>query len=263
MELGLDGRTAVVLASTAGLGRAVAQALLREGARVAVSGRDPARLADTRRELEARYSDRVLGAALDVRDARAMNEHLDAVRSAFGPIDILVWNSGGPPAATASEIGEAELEAAYRTLLEAAVRTIRNVLPSMRARKFGRILAMTSVAVRQPILTLALSNTMRSGLTAYLKSLSLEVARDGVLVNSICTGMFDTERLRALLEARASAVGRTLDEERALTCSEIPLGRLGRPEEFGDFVAFLASERASYLTGAALPIDGGASRSLL
>lgn len=253
MDLGLSDKVAVILASTAGLGRAVADSLLAEGARVAISGRDADRLDAALEQLGPHYGDRVLGKSFDVANSTALIDHIETVEQKLGPIDILVWNSGGPPRLTASRVTCDVLQDSYRLLLEAAIVAIRAVLPSMRARGFGRIIAMTSIAVRQPIVSLALSNTMRSGLTAFLKSLSLEVAADGVLVNSICTGLFDTARLRALA---------THDGLQSMV-DDVPLGRLGRPEEFGDFVAFLASERASYITGAALPIDGGLMKALL
>ena len=150
-----------------------------------------------------------------------------------------------------------------RDSLKSAVRAVLAVLPWMREQRFGRILALTSLAVRQPVANLVYSNVQRSGLTAFLKTLSNEVARDGVLVNSVCTGLFDTERLQSLFESRARASGRTAAEERELAAAALPIGRIGDPAEFGDLVAFLASERASYVNGVALPVDGGASSSLL
>ena len=263
MDLGLADRSAVVLASTSGLGLAVAQALLAEGARVAISGREPARLARVGERLSAEHPDRVLARALDVTDGPALTYHLEEARDRFGAVDILVTNSGGPPPGNAAETSEEDLDRAYQLLLKSAVRAIRVVLPWMRARKYGRILAMTSSSVRQPIAGLALSNSLRAGLTGWLKTLAGEVARDGVLVNSICTGMFDTERLQELFAVRAKKNARTPAQERALLEGEIPVGRIGRPEEFGALVAFLASERASFITGCAVSIDGGAGRALL
>jgi 3-oxoacyl-[acyl-carrier protein] reductase len=263
VDLGLSHHAAVVLASTDGLGLAAARALLAEGARVAIGGRDPGRLERALAELSELHGERVFGEQLDVTDAAGLEGHLERAREHFGSLQVLVTNAGGPPASPAADVDEAALEAAFELTLKSAVRAVRKVLPWMRAQGYGRIIAMTSSSVRQPIPGLALSNTLRAGLTGWLKTLSREVAAEGVLVNSICTGMFETERLRELIRTRAAASGRSIDAERAALVAEIPVGRLGRVEEFGDLVAFLASERASFLNGVALPCDGGASRALL
>ena len=263
MDLGLKDRVAVVLASTGGLGYATARALCGEGARVAISGRDGARLEKASSALAHEHGERVWGEQLDVGDAGALTRHLEATVERWGPIDVLVTNAGGPPPGTALEVEDEGLERAFDLTMRSAIHATRTVLPSMRERKWGRIIGLTSIAVRQPISTLAYSNIMRSGLTAYFKSLAGEVARDGVLVNTVCTGLFATDRLEELFELRARRSGRTLDEERAQAVKDIPQGRLGDPQEFGEFVAFLASERCSYLNGVALAYDGGANTALL
>jgi len=263
MDLGLDSKIAVVLASSSGLGRACAAALAGEGARVAISGRDAARLSRAEAELNRAHPGQIFAERLDLAVPGRIEAHLQGVRERWGTVHVLVTNAGGPPPGRASDTSDDELARAFELTLGSAVRAIRVVLPWMRAQRWGRILALTSVSVRQPLPGLALSNSMRAGLTGYLKTLAGEVAADGVLVNSICTGMFATDRLRELFEHRARESGRSVEEERDLAEREIPLRRLGRPEEFGDFVAFLASERASFMCGAALPLDGGASRSLL
>lgn len=262
MDLGLQDKVAVVLASTAGLGLASARALASEGARVAISGRDEKRLWEAHSQLEHEFPGRVIGERLDVVDSAAMQAHISRIRDRWGAVDVLVTNAGGPKPAAAAELGDDDLRAAFELTMRSTIAAIRCVLPAMRAQHWGRIIALTSSSVRQPIAGLALSNAFRAGLTGYLKTLSSEVAREGVLVNSICTGMFDTDRLRELFDVRAAKSGRTAVEERAAIEREIPVGRIGRVEEFGALVAFLASERASFLCGLALPIDGGASRSL-
>jgi len=262
MDLGIEGRCAVVLASSAGLGRAVATALAEEGARVALSGRDPGRLRSTLDELGERFGDRIMGEALDVSNGDAVEAHLHGVRKHFGSVDILVTNAGGPPAGRASELTMELMEQAYDLTLKSAVRAIGTALPWMRERRWGRIVAVTSQSVREPIPNLVLSNIMRPGLTGYLKTLSAEVASEGVLVNSVCTGAFETDRLHALCQARAAASGRTPEAEMRAVGTSIPVGRVGRPEEYGALVAFLASERASFLTGVAIPLDGGAGHGL-
>ncbi len=263
MDLGLTDRVAVCLASSDGLGLSAARALLAEGARVAISGRDPGRLEAARAALSAGADERVLAERVDVADDAALARHVESVRARWGPVEVLVTNAGGPRPGTAAELGPDDLEAAYRLTLRSAVAAIRLVLPGMRAAGWGRVVALTSSTVRQPLPGLALSNTMRAGLTGYLKTLATEVAADGVTVNSICTGMFDTDRLADLFAARARRSGRTAEEERAAAVAQIPAGRVGDPAEFGALVAFVASERAAFLTGVALPFDGGASRHLL
>ena len=263
MNLGLKDRVAVVLASSGGLGLAVARSLLREGARVAIGGRDPERLDAAAAELRAVDAARVFARPLDVTDGAALGPYLESVREHFGPVEILVTNAGGPPPAKATQVDDAGLDASMDLTLRSAVRAVSAVLPHMRATGWGRIVGMTSISVRQPIPTLCYSNVMRAGLTAWFKSLAGEVGGDGVLVNTVCTGLFATDRLEELFAANAAAKGTTADEERALQTAGIPLGRLGRPEEFGDLVAFLCSERCSYLNGVALAYDGGLDTALL
>jgi len=263
MDLGLNDKAAVVMASTTGLGYAVAEALLDEGARVAISGRDRDRLAAAVERLEENHHGRVFGEELDVTDSASLRRHLERVRERWGTVHILVTNAGGPPTGLAAAITDDQMDAAYVLTMKSAVHAIRTVLPWMQAQKWGRIIGMTSSSVRQPIANLTLSNTMRAGLTGFLKTLSFEVAADGVLVNTICTGMFNTDRLTELIEIRAAKAGRSVDEERRLMELEIPMHRLGEPREFGMMVAFMASERASFLNGVALAYDGGASRFLL
>lgn len=263
MDLGLEDKAAVVLASTSGLGLASARSLLAEGARVAVSGRDPARLERARAVL-AGHGERLWCAPLDVTDRAALAAHVAEAARRFGrPIQVLVTNAGGPPPASALEVDDERLQRAFELTLRSAIHAVQCVLPGMRAAGWGRIVGLTSSSVRVPIPTLVYSNTMRAGLTAYLKSLAGEVAREGVLVNSVCTGAFATERIEELFQAQARKSGRTVAEERTAYVQKIPLGRLGRPEEFGDLVAFLCSERCGFLSGVALSYDGGANPGLL
>jgi len=265
MDLGLSDKAAIVLASSSGLGLAVARSLCAEGARVALSGRDPGRLARALEALRAPAGrgDRVWGEALDVTDEAALRAHCAAVVQRWGPVQILVTNAGGPPPGTALDVDDAGLDASLDLTLRSAVHAVQAVLPGMRERRWGRIVGLTSVSVRQPIPTLAYSNVMRAGLTAYFKSLANEVAADGVLVNTVCTGMFATERLDELFAANAARKGISAEDEAALATAAIPQARLGEPSEFGDFVAFLCSERCSYLNGAALAFDGGLNKALL
>jgi 3-oxoacyl-[acyl-carrier protein] reductase len=261
MDLGLKDKSAVVLASTSGLGFGVAQALADEGARVAISGRHPDRLSAALDKL-SKHGDRIFGQPMDVRISRTLRGYLNTVKEKWGTVDILVTNAGGPQPGTALEVREDTLEQAFDLTLKSAFVAISTVLPWMREQNWGRIIAMTSSSVRQPIANLALSNVLRAGLTGYLKTLSSEVAADGLTVNSICTGMFGTDRLDQLFKARAEKSKRSIEQERQATIDSIPVKRLGDPREFGDMVAFMASEKAAFLNGVALPFDGGALRSL-
>jgi len=267
MDLGLSGKAVVVLASSSGLGFAVARALVEEGASVALSGRDPARLASSAEELE-RSAPRgarpaLFAEAFDVLDAAALAAHLERAEQRLGPPWGLVLNAGGPPPSTAEHVSEEQLAAAYELSFLSAVRATQRVLPGMRARGGGRILALTSIAVRQPVPGLAPSNALRAALTGWLKTLASELAPSGVLVNTLCTGSFATARMEQLLAARAQARGSTLERERERALAEIPLGRMGDPAELGALAAFVLSPRASFLSGAAIALDGGATRALV
>ena len=264
MNLGLQNKTAVVLASTNGLGFAVAKALADEGANIALSGRDESRLSKARDQLVSISCDeKILADSFDVTDHAALTNHLDHTAKKFGSIDILITNAGGPSAGTAADLSIDDLDSAYELTLKSAIVAVRHVLPGMRSRGWGRIIAMTSHSVRHPIAGLALSNTMRPALTGYLKTLSREVAADGVLINTICTGLFDTDRLTELFEARAQRSGRTIEEGRRLAAETLPVNRIGQVDEFGAMVAFMASEKCSFLCGASIQYDGGASTFLL
>jgi 3-oxoacyl-[acyl-carrier protein] reductase len=234
MDLGLEGRTALVMGASRGIGRAIAESLEREGARVAAASRSGPFVADTE-DLE--------------RLARLPGE----VEDALGPIDVLVANTGGPPFGGALEHDAEEWEAAYRSLVLAPRVLAGAVVPGMRERGWGRIVNVGSTSTREPIPGLNLSNAHRMAAVGFLKTLSREVAADGVTVNTVATGRFATERL-------ADPSG-SLDGAEEAARSEVPAGRLGRPEEYGDLVAFLCSERAAYLTGTVIPLDGGLLRS--
>ncbi|HEY5295342.1 MAG TPA: SDR family oxidoreductase [Gaiellaceae bacterium] len=248
MDLGLRGRTAIVCGATSGLGLASAEALSEEGANVAMFARRRDKL-----ELEANR----LGALAvrgDVTNIADLERLVELTLKAFGGIDILVWNSGGPPAGPASELTDDGLEAAFELLLLPAVRLARLCLPSLRASEAGRVICITSAAVKEPTANLALSNTIRPGVTGWAKTLSRELGPQGITVNCVAPGRIDTPRMNELY-----GEGGPPPAELA----QIPLGRLGSPREFGDVVCFLASDRAGYVTGTTVQVDGGSSRSLL
>ncbi|MGH2922894.1 MAG: SDR family oxidoreductase [Solirubrobacterales bacterium] len=247
MELRIDGRVALVMGASRGIGRGIATALAREGARVAVSARSAGELEELAGEIG--------GAAFpaDTGDLERVAALPGEVAGGLGPVEILILNTGGPPPGGALDNPSPDWEAAYRSLVLAPRALVEAALPSMRERSWGRIVNVASSSVREPITHLALSNVHRMAAVGFLKTLADEVAADGVTVNTIATGRFATERA-------ADRYGSLEEAERAAR-EQVPAGRLGRPEEFGDLVAFLASERAAYLTGAVIPLDGGLLRS--
>jgi 3-oxoacyl-[acyl-carrier protein] reductase len=248
MDLGLRGRTAIVCGASSGLGLASSEALAGEGANVAMFAR--------RREELEREANRIGALAVrgDVTNAADLERLVAKTLEAFGGVDILVWNGGGPPAGTASEIDDDALESAFELILQPFVRLTRLCLPHLQQSPAGRIVCITSAAVKEPSDHLALSNTFRPGVTGYAKTLSRELGPHGITVNCVAPGRIDTPRLTHLF-----GEGGPPPEQLA----QIPLGRLGAPREFGDVVCFLASERAAYVTGATLLVDGGLSRGLL
>jgi 3-oxoacyl-[acyl-carrier protein] reductase len=248
MELGLSGRTAIVCGASSGLGLASAEALAEEGANVTMFAR--------RREELDREANRIGALAVrgDVTNATDLKRLVGKTVEAFGGIDILVWNSGGPPPGRATELTDDDVEAAFELLLLPAVRLVRLCLPYLESSDGGRILCITSIAVKEPVGHLALSNTIRPGLTGWAKTLSRELGPHRITVNCVAPGRVQTPRMAELYGDDGPAA-----EELA----QIPLGRLGTAREFGDVVCFLASDRASYVSGTTILVDGGASRSLL
>ena len=249
MELEISGKTALVMGASRGIGRAVAAALAREGARVAMASRSRARLTEAAAEIAGETA--VLVA--DTSDLDRLAALPGEVEEALGPIEILVTNTGGPPPGGALDNPLAEWEQAYRSLVLAPRTLIEAVLPGMRERGWGRIVNVGSSSVREPIPGLALSNSHRLAAVGLFKTLASEVAAEGITVNTIATGRFATDRL-------ASNWGSWEEMERRAH-EGVPAARLGTPEEYGDLVAFLCSERAAYLTGAVIPLDGGLLRS--
>jgi 3-oxoacyl-[acyl-carrier protein] reductase len=250
LDLGLDGRVALVMGASAGIGCGIAAALAREGARVAIASRSKERIEGA--------ADGILGDVTALVADTADTERLGAlpgeVVAALGPIEILVANTGGPPFGGALDHDVDEWERAYRSLVLAPMTLAAAVVPGMRERGWGRIVNVGSSSTREPIPGLNLSNTHRMAAVGFLKTLAREVAADGITVNTVATGRFATERL-------ADADG-SLDAAEAAARDQVPAGRLGRPEEYGDLVAFLCSERAAYVTGTVIPIDGGLLRSV-
>jgi 3-oxoacyl-[acyl-carrier protein] reductase len=244
MDLGLKGRTTIVCGASAGIGLAAAEALAAEGANVAMFAR--------RRDVLEREAERLGALAVrgDVTNPRDLQKLVDRTLAAFGGIDILVNNGGGPPRGPAVGLTAQQIEATVELLLISVVRLTELCLPHLRASGRGRVVNVTSSSVREPLANLALSNAVRPGVVGWAKTLAAEVGADGITVNSVAPGRIDTERLR---EAFPS-------EEQI---QQIPLRRVGEPREMADVICFLASERASYVTGTVIPVDGGLTRGLL
>ena len=260
MDLGLSGRRAFVAGSSSGIGRAVADGLLAEGAHVVINGRKPDKLERTRAELEATHGPRVHAIACDVsRGDDAAQVVRDAV-TRLGGLDILITNSGGPPAGMFEQLDDNAWRGAIDLLLMSTVRMVKEALPSLHKSPAPRIVHLASVTVKQPIHGLVLSNAVRAAVVGLSKSLSQELADRGVLVNVVAPGIVDTERVRELDDANAAAQKRTLAEVAADRVKTIPLGRMGRPDEVASLIVFLASARASYITGTTIAVDGGLIR---
>ncbi|GAA2094463.1 SDR family oxidoreductase [Brevibacterium salitolerans] len=254
MELGLRGRTALVCSSTKGLGWASAQELAAAGARVAVHGRD-VRVAE---EQAALLPDAV-GLGCDITTEEGAERLAELACESLGGIDVLVLNGPGPAPGTAAELSTAAVRSALDSLVVAQATLLQRLLPPMRERGWGRVVAISSTSVEAPIPGLALSNLGRPALMALLKTLAGEVAAEGVTLNAVLPGRFDTERVRQVNQASAEARGVSVEEVLAGSLASVPARRLGEPEELGAAVAFLASERASFITGTALRVDGGAT----
>ncbi len=249
MNLGLENRVALVMGASRGIGRAIAVALAREGVRVAISSRSQEKLG----EAAAEIGERATPFLADAKDPERLEALPAEVEKKLGAIEILVLNTGGPPFGGALDHELDDWEAAYRSLVLAPRVLTGAVVPGMRERGWGRIVNVGSSSTREPIPGLNLSNSHRMAAVGFLKTLSREVAADGITVNTVATGRFATERL-------ADAAG-SLEAAEEAARSEIPAARLGLPEEYGDLVAFLCSERAAYITGTVIPIDGGLLRS--
>jgi 3-oxoacyl-[acyl-carrier protein] reductase len=256
METGLKGKNVLVPGASSGIGLAIAQALAAEGANVVLA----ARREDLVRAEAARLPSAV-GIGIDLTDEGAPTALVDAAVKAFGPIDVLILNSGGPPPGGAADVSDEQALGAVHQLLLQHIRLTALVLPGMRERGWGRVVAVGSSGVQQPLPNLALSNIGRAGLAGYLKTLAAEVAKDGVTVNMVLPGRIDTDRVGSLDAAAAKRTGRSPEEARAASEGTIPAGRYGKPEEFAAVVAFLASGPASYVTGEQIRCDGGLVRS--
>lgn len=246
MELGLKNKVAFVAASSQGLGKAVACELAQEGCKVIINGRNKITLQSTKEEIEKYGEVLAISGDLSVKDER--EQVIQKAMHTYSTIDILITNTGGPPSGKFEEFNEHDWHNAYNSLLQSAVGLIAGFLPGMKQQQWGRIITITSMAVKQPVNNLVLSNSVRASVVGLVKTLSNEVAQHNITVNNVMPGYTETERLKHLIDNNPSFT--------SAKC-EVPLARFGKPEEFAAAVAFLASERASYITGISLPVDGG------
>lgn len=255
MDLGLRGRAAAVAGASSGLGLAIARSLAAEDADVAICAREPERLEAAAAELDAIGDGRVHATPVDVGDTDAVSAWIDGAAAAFGRLEIVVPNAGGPPGGGATAFDVDAYRDAVELNLLSQIAITQAALPHLRAAGWGRVIFITSISVKQPIPTLALSNTTRAGVAGYARSLVADLGDAGITVNLLAPGYHATDRLDEVLGDD--------DAARRAVIADIPLGRLGDPADFGAVAAFLASDRASYVTGTVVAIDGGLSRSLL
>lgn len=263
MDLGLNNRVALVAAASKGIGYACAYELAREGARVFLCSRDEKRASEAAEKIHRETGAAVAGIGADVTNEDDVTRFVNLAYERAGRVDVLVTNAGGPPAGTHDQIDLDLLRKAFELNCLSAVRLAKLVLPGMQKQKWGRVVNITSVSVKQPIEGLILSNTVRAGLTGWAKTVATEVAADGVTVNNVAPGYTLTERQEELARMRSEVLEKTKEEIIENWATQGPIRRIGQPEEIAAAVAFLASERASYITGVTLQVDGGWVRGLL
>jgi 3-oxoacyl-[acyl-carrier protein] reductase len=256
MEFGLKDKTALVLGGGGGLGRAISIALAAEGAQVAVADIDSKAIAETEAAL-AGIGGKSIGLVWDLADLTVIDAHVTKIEGALGPVDVLVNITGGPPPTPASGQDPALWSKYFQSMVLSVIAITDRVLPKMRERKWGRVITSTSSGVVSPIPNLGISNALRLSLVGWSKTLAREVGKDRITANIILPGRIATDRIRFLDDAKAKREGRSVEDVAAESASSIPLGRYGKPEEYGAVVAFLASERAAYITGSVIRVDGG------
>jgi 3-oxoacyl-[acyl-carrier protein] reductase len=262
METGLRNRVAIVAASSKGIGRATALAFAAEGANLAICARHAESLNQVAEEARRLYGVEVYTATFDVAKDEGVRDFTDSVHRHFGRIDVCVTNAGGPPAKPFANTTMAEWDSAYQLNLRSIVSFAHAVLPSMQQQRWGRFIAITSIAVKQPVLELVLSNAVRTGVLGLVRSLATQYGPDNITINNVGPGYTATDRVKELAQSNAQTTGRTAADYEAEVAKDIPLRRLAKPEEVADAIVWLASERAAYITGQTILVDGGVYRGL-
>ena len=262
METGLKNRVAIVAASSQGIGQATAEALAAEGCRIAMCARNPQTLHAAAERIQKQQNAEVLAQAVDVTDAEAVHRFVEAVAAKFGGVDICVTNAGGPPAKGFLAASLEEWRSAVDANFMSTVYFSREVIPHMQRRHWGRIITITSITTKQPVADLVLSNAVRAAVVGLVKSLANEFGKDGILVNNVGPGYTATDRLKELAKARSAALGKSEREIAEGWSADAPVKRLGEPREIADAIVWLASERASYVTGQTVLVDGGLYKGL-
>ena len=261
MDFGISRKRALICASSKGLGKAIATALLREGADVFLCARTEPDLQSTAHELQSQSKRPVHHQVCDLSDATSRETLIHQIKNIWDGLDILIHNTGGPPPSSVQETSQDAWRTGFDSSFLSIVHLNHAFLPGMKARQWGRIIAVTSLSPIEPVPDLAISNGIRAAITAMLKTLASEVAMDGVCVNCVAPGLIDTERVTALVRTSAAKTDKTSDEVLKERVSEIPAGRLGTPDEYASVVAFLCSQQAAYITGSTITVDGGRRRS--
>lgn len=256
MDLGLTGKNALITGSSKGLGFAVAGELAREGANVLICGRNEDTLETAKRRLEP-HGTKVIAVTADISRPEGVDHVLTMADAALGSVDILCMSTGGPRSGNFVDVEPEDFTRSANDLIESLVRLVKGAVPRMQKQQWGRVLAVTSMSAAQPVDNLILSNTMRAGITGLMKSLATEYAKDGITFNALMPGFTETGRMEAVLQSAAKAGGITYEQAMERGMKDVPMGRIGQPEEFAALAAFLASARASYITGTSIPVDGG------
>ncbi len=262
MDLGLKGKVALVAGASQGMGKAAALGFAREGASVAICARGDAALKQAAEQIHQQSGGKVLPIVADMSKAEDIKKFVDQAAKQFGRVDVVVNNAGGPPPGEFMKFTDEDWESAFNLSFMSTMRMTREAVPHMRKVGGGKVINITSYAVKEPIAGLVLSNAVRSAVIGWAKTLSRELARDNILFNNVCPGRIDTDRAQKLNQARADRLGRPVEEINKEMAAEVPLGRYGTAEETGDLIVFLGSDRASYITGTTIAIDGGLVRAI-
>lgn len=260
MDFQIKNKNAIVCASSQGLGKAAAMELASEGVNIVISSRSEQDLLNVKEKIETSTNVKVISVVADLNKPEDIDNLYNKAHSELGPIDILVNNAGGPPPSDFESLNDEDWLKAFNLTMMSSIRLSKLVLPSMKERNWGRIINISSVSVKTPVPGLFLSNSLRMGVLGWSKALSDEVAPKGITVNSVCPGSTRTARITDILKSQSEATGKTLEEIEALAAAKIPMLRIGEPEDLAALIAFLASERASYMTGLAIQVDGGSAR---